>query len=421
MSRTVMQSNGGFTQLPTELQARIVSYLDVKSTGFLRHVSVTSIVCRATQIAQVCNDRLSVVRYLGQTFKEPEKLLDAMSKNHAYISGTYSLQFFVPGVATQSSTWDFYAPMQEHYLDSMMEIMEACGVMWENYATQLERNIRCSPEGFVVHGYKLRSLLREGELEAVMMRAGLHSVSYTAPKSNAYYDVAVNGTELTCTYIDPDQWGQGYKIDEVKNVACTGRVISGKSSTLVRLIMEKSDRGLEMKSLFDAHSSCLQSFIRPHIACHLYGRMACDGLTYGWRDNLHHSYLSHSSGFTYLDGSIHAPSVPPWKALHDRGFKYIDVEHQYMTLALRRSADEHSIQVRYSYNTSTPRDVRASCVGYADALLWTEGPHCISRIPVFHHMLYMCPLAYTDYWYTQRHRYNEYVNKYVPLGLVFLE
>jgi hypothetical protein len=76
------------------------------------------------------NDRISMNLYLGQHFSDSEGLLRCMLINDIILSGSRSLEYFVPGSTDEDSDWDFYADGNQDKIFRFMEFMKSMGVKW---------------------------------------------------------------------------------------------------------------------------------------------------------------------------------------------------------------------------------------------------------------------------------------------------
>lgn len=76
------------------------------------------------------NDRISMNLYLGQYFSDSKGLLKCMLINDIILSGSRSLEYFVPGSTDENSDWDFYADADKDKIFRFMEFMKLLGVRW---------------------------------------------------------------------------------------------------------------------------------------------------------------------------------------------------------------------------------------------------------------------------------------------------
>ena len=72
-----------------------------------------------------------------------------MAKANAVISGSRSLEFFVPGSCTPTSDWDVHVPNERTCVGIMLETMAKSGVQWQDDMQPL-RDLAVSPVGSVV-------------------------------------------------------------------------------------------------------------------------------------------------------------------------------------------------------------------------------------------------------------------------------
>lgn len=80
--------------------------------------------------AKLFSDRISMNLYLGQHFSDSEGLLRCMLINDIILSGSRSLEYFVPGSIGKNSDWDFYADGDKDKIFRFMEFMKSIGVRW---------------------------------------------------------------------------------------------------------------------------------------------------------------------------------------------------------------------------------------------------------------------------------------------------
>ena len=76
------------------------------------------------------SDRISMNLYLGQYFSDSQELLKCMLINDIILSGSRTLNYFVPGSAHEYSDWDFYADGDQDKIFRFMEFMKSIGIRW---------------------------------------------------------------------------------------------------------------------------------------------------------------------------------------------------------------------------------------------------------------------------------------------------
>lgn len=415
--------------LPVEVLLHVTTYLDINSTRLLRRVVVASHSVtkhdkagyKAVECA--CNDRMSIIRYLEPTFLSPEDLLDTMSKNYAYVLGARSLEFFTPGTADSASPWDFYIPSQEYYLGCMMSGLQNAGVSWETYEDELKRNLETNANEFQLHGSKLRDMRRRGVLSPVLTSMGVTNAADIVPKVDHWCEIKVVDDKMLIRAIEPEEKTDDWRSDERRSVAAIGHIRCHKNLVPVRIMVEEREHGYEYPhSLFDFHSSCLQSFIGPFMSCHLYGGLACGNITYGWSGS-----LTDSDNWKLMnrlsDAGFHSrKSVPAWNSLIEAGFHYTNPSFSKVDLALRRSTDRESTLVKHRFRSKAPpslRDLYDRCV---KNIVWSEQADRTIKMMVRPQDMY----GYDEYshysWVTQSFtvEFSDVINSYVPMGLVFV-
>jgi hypothetical protein len=72
-----------------------------------------------------------------------------MSRNFVYLSGSRSLDFFVPGSTTENSDWDFYVPNDSMHVSAFLADMENIGVMWYSPLQEIVRLMEGEKGGYV--------------------------------------------------------------------------------------------------------------------------------------------------------------------------------------------------------------------------------------------------------------------------------
>jgi hypothetical protein len=134
--------------------------------------------------------------------------------------------------------------------------------------------------------------------------------------------------------------------------------ITVKDKTMdIQLMIGNAENPTDMQFLYSFHSSCVQSFIGAHAACHLYGRMASRKLTYQWFNNTKTDVKKECAakyirrGFSEVRGIVSS-----------RGF---DV----------RNADDGMSTALLGFNyVNAPEDVVACHVSSAASMTWCQTP-----------------------------------------------
>ena len=122
-----------------------LSIEDVRSFG--QAVGTTTAVTR----------RLSVVNYLAKHFggsSQGRALLVAMASFGVVLSGSRSLDYFIPGAARSDSDWDLYIPKEVNSIYGFMDRLASLGlVRWETTTDRVDRQLRqamtCHEENYV--------------------------------------------------------------------------------------------------------------------------------------------------------------------------------------------------------------------------------------------------------------------------------
>jgi hypothetical protein len=312
-------------------------------------------------------DRKSVRKYLSAHFGDGTKLLEAMSKYYVYISGSRSLEFFDKGHVSDDSDWDMYVSTWPGHITGMMRVLEELGVTWMSPREELAELKEKGTGSIVVSPSKLKHLMRDGcfasatdDMQSII-NAVDHAdmVNYTLTCTNTTFDIRFN------------EAGNGYNAD---NTLC---IIRGKlkhkgTTTPVQLIVEsRGDVTASIVAPFTYHSSCVQSFIGPYNACHMYGELTSKGKSYGWRDNISTEARRRLPEYHPHDAT---PSslVPVWSKYITRGFEYINPPELQLGFDLRTAEDGESTWLEYTEHTNAPPDVIKLYTQVARSVSWFQ-------------------------------------------------
>ncbi|KAF1980506.1 hypothetical protein BU23DRAFT_10001 [Bimuria novae-zelandiae CBS 107.79] len=304
-------------RLPAELVQLIASLMSIEDTKTFYNQLRRSKIHRS--VAPLFYSRISVKRYIEANLGDPLRILDSMSKNLVYISGSGALEFFKPGCRDANSDWDFYAPNDIGLVSAFMWDMEQVGVKWRSPLDQVQKYmqenggmVRLQRQTFVdVFGNK--TLFRITSKKNFKMVVYRHN-----PVNNAYFPMVTDGVrfftdttlppplaaaiefdsgdhvpfynlninaEAKIVTIEPGETWESYD-----SVLCIKRIISGelerenKRKVEIQVMVEVRDHPFDTASVFRFHSSVVQCFIGAHIACHYYGKAASRGITHVYQN-----------------------------------------------------------------------------------------------------------------------------------------
>lgn len=412
------------TAFPTELLEQIVSHLDYNSAKNLHSAISESQLYLGGNVdyvglRKVCDERLSVRHYVDRNFGDTKALFTAMSKNYTYLSGSRSLEFFVPGTVTDESDWDFYIPMNLAYIGNFMQALESMDVKWMSYEDELAWKLKHYTTPFTIERVKLFHIAGSGEMRRAVVRCGLNIGDQDELELTEYYKISIEQLNVRITPCDISEMEypgtSGYRV-------ASGLLARGPRVTLVQLMGERRPYGDSyIHSTFSYHSSCVQSFISPYVSCHLYGSMTCNGITHGWRDHIDDE--SEQNVCRLEPGShIDTSGVPKWNKYALRGFKYIDPLGSYLELKIRKPTDELSIWIEHDYDIGAGTDVKNMYQRSYANMIWHEkpyGPH-----PLYPHVydLYGYSELSVDHWVTSKYCSDSERKglEYLPAGVDYI-
>ena len=337
-----------------ELIYHIISYLSVTDTLLLRNVSKSS--RSHKHVVLECIRRLSTKTFIEEKIGRSGDILDAMSRNAVYITGSMSVEFFVPGTTIANSDINFITSHSNSRVSRFMKSMEEhTGMKWHSPMHELHKNIQSGRGTITVSGAYYETLLRDYDLMKVLQQEGL-KVDESLVR---YWDleeededyglvvIEVCDTEVSIRYI----YEHDIRIPGIAYVVPGSINIRGKS-TPVQLMVQRQLEPITPDAIFNFHSTCVQSFIGAHVACHLYGKSASKLCTYIWLDSMK-STEQQDAAEKYLNRGFSKTNID----IHDRGFN------------LRTVDDEHSVLLTKLNTTMAPANVveyyreigRASC------------------------------------------------------------
>jgi hypothetical protein len=362
-------------------------------------------------VSDACENRKSVVKYLNKHFGDGVALLEAMSKYFVYISGSRSLEFFEEGCVGNDSDWDIYVSNWPGHVTGIMRELEKLGVVWMSPKDEME-DLKAGGKGsIVVESEKLQYLLRTGSfaVEGGGMADGVADDS-------ALRNFTINFKDGNSSVV-PNEPGNGYTSEEITCII-RGKLHHKGKITPVQLICEsRGDTNASIISPFTYHSSCVQSFIGPYTACHMYGSLTSEKKSYGWRNNISKKARQRLSDYD-PSVAVEVESVSGWSKYSQRGFEYINPPEWHLGFELRDTQDGHSIWLEYGEHTEAPHDVVMLYTQVSKAVAWfqvTEG-----TVPIhfpFKATYKHSELDFQSWFVTEDDLKDEddtYLNKYIP-------
>lgn len=357
------------SRLPLDLLAQILSAMAVHDVMNLRRAYKNK--DGFDSFLQECDRRLSVQRYLDKYLGNGIEWLGAMSKCFCYISGSRSLEFFVPGSIDESSDWDMYVSGKEN-MHSFMKYSEALGVKWMSTSELVNRALDTGSGRVVLDDNTFANAAYIRKLRQTVVQRGYTLEVSSIPTLPGKETVLV--VHDRSVVVKPSGDANAYGSLNVEEVM-QGEITRGGKIMSVQLIREQRLRGLlSVPSLFGFHSTCVQSFLGPHSAHHLYGKMTADRKSHYWSlcltPRLPDHVLKNNTEKPFRLGHL----APEWRKYEDRGFKYVD------TAAIRpwNSGEDRSIQddentsVYYPDRAGAPYAVSRMYIRHTSMLHWRQ-------------------------------------------------
>lgn len=322
-------------------------------------------------VKDACADRKSVVKYLSKHFGDGVALLEAMSKYYVYISGSRSLDFFEEGHIREDSDWDFYTSNWPGHVVGIMNELEKLGVVWMTPKDEIADLKESGKGSLVVERSKMMYLLRAGSFSTG--GTDVHGVLQSISDSNiSNFTIDFDNGDSSIT---PNEVGDGYTSEKMTCII-RGKLHYKGRVTRIQLICEsRNDCNASIVSPMTYHSSCVQSFIGPYTACHMYGRLTSEGKSYGWRDNISETARKRLSPYNPSE-PVEVERVSGWSKYKDRGFQYVNSPQWNMGFELRTVEDSQSTFIQYSDHSSAPPDVVMLYTQVARSTAWHEVATC---------------------------------------------
>lgn len=348
-----MTSNN-LEKLPTDILSSLMSGMTIDTISKLKEAVVRK--SEPTAMELECNRAMSVSRYLKETLGHGDELLTVLSKCFAYISGSRSLEFFVPGCIDDTSDLDIYVPNLTN-MGKAMRMLSDLGVKWRSLADEIRTCATTRKGSVLLATSSLFSLRSSGTLLQISNEASLELVDSLNIHTNGMIVIDVTNGALR-TYYARDRTGYA---EPTMSGIINGTLCHKGKQIRVQLMCEKRTHGfISIDGLSRYHSSCVQSFIGGHMACHLYGKMTSHMLTYGWYNNANDiEYLVepfYSANLANIKDHGVVYVVPGWTKYEKRGFKYVQPPTR--TLKIRRTLfDSDCVTVEYPDSACAPTSV----------------------------------------------------------------
>lgn len=359
--------------LPVETVAQIVSNMSIRDSQSLSAWAPQDIL--GDRVRAACNDRLCTANYLRDNFGHGVELLESMSKHTVYLSGSRSLEFFVPGSLGSNSDWDFYIKERAEVVYSFMSDMVKMGVSWETPLQELEEALRegDSERHVLFSALQYKHHFENGhfqQLAARYQRLPVFQLVTPQPVPTGARGLPTHLrilVKVTEDGLESERWlesDNGTDDDsdddnnndnhiEYQSIGCVinGHINRPEGKVKVQLILEQALTYMDCPSVLKYHSSCVQSVVGPHLACHFYGTMTFDKLSYAWRVGEARSRKAHAK-------------------YQERGFQYVDRDPD--TYRLRCANDEHATLVDRKRDTDAPVEIVRIYQEYIKSTSWQE-------------------------------------------------
>jgi hypothetical protein len=363
-----MQNNTYLSKLPVDLLRNVVEQMPVEDVMNLKTWAQTNGE-DFNAIVQECNYRMSVLRYVDRVLGNGSKWLDAMSKCACYISGSRSLEFFVPGSVTDSSDLDIYTRMGKGTMQ-FMNLTNHLGVEWFHVLDVAIRQIKRGDSDIVLNGDRLRSVIRSGELEDLCTRRSCEFECDRYIWFDDFLTMRVRGNKVSVVKSDECT---GYEASNIRDITY-GELSRNNVTIPIQLIHETRASGeLSVDAIFNFHSSCVQSFIGPHGACHLYGRLTASKSSYYWDRNVKRGIRP----ITVIDDEecvlsrLMGHLSPEWSKYEDRGFTYSTPKLLGKGTTVRQVGDSECTTLYYSDHTEAPSSVVSMYQRHMKLIQWS--------------------------------------------------
>jgi len=382
MSQSKNSNTDYLATLPYELISELLSKMDITAIDKVdgQVSSSKDVTGRYSKITAASEERRSILKYLNDNFGNGKKLLAAMAKSDAYISGSRSTEFFCPGSIGNLSDWDFFLPHDMLAMHRFMTDLTEMGVTWLSPTDSFNRRLMKDGDSVVVSSQTLKLLTDNGVIETKARELGL---SYGELSGNTAVDrctISVSGNSLN---IDFQEAEDGY--EELLGDICIihGELLYQKVTTPVQLITQRRSVNdtCRVTAPYGFHSSAVQSFIGPLSAGHMYGTLTSEKKAYAW--NVRKS-ASTEQNITRNGDTLDTTGVRQWNKYEGRGFEFMYPPEGKMDVTLRNIQDPMSHYIEYPEVIELPADVRRLYLHCSGTITWYQtGTH---TIPLAHSM-----------------------------------
>ncbi|KAJ4293289.1 hypothetical protein N0V90_008571 [Kalmusia sp. IMI 367209] len=345
------------TRLPAELLNIITTNLSVDDVRSLYQAASRS--KEHVLVAKCCLARISVQEYIECSLGNSSIVLGAMSRNLVYISGSRALEFFKRGVTDTHSDWDFYAPNDFDLVSAFMQGMEQAGVTWRSPLDQIRKLMR--EDGGMVRLQReafAEVLENDALFEAatdmnfvVREEEDVEDLSNQSPFRN----IVINTVSKTITVEG------GSMLQDYDDILFIKRVIRGelrndRRTVEIQLMVEDRDHPFDTASIFRFHSSVVQCYLGPHVACHFYGAKTSSGITHVWQG--------------YINNAKNERAIRKYR---ERGFLETSVEMARGFQIRHADGDQATFIGGYNYSNAEKGLVQDQ-VAHARRTMWIETP-----------------------------------------------
>lgn len=299
----------------------------------------------AGPMIEECDRRLCVRAYLGEYFPEPTKLLQAMSKSFVALSGSRSLNFFVPGCSRPASDWDFYIPSQ-YSIQPFMDAVEQIGVRWLEPIDYLEKLLR-KGEGSMIVSTRTWLDMREQAMSHTIRFGRIMDVEDSLRENLIHIKLEHdNRIKITSTAKDTRYPSLDFLVQ--------GEVSHRGKTQDIQLVVTTSDGDTPFDFLKGFHSTAVQSYITAHAACHMYGKMTDRDEMYEW-PNIKRRFMH---------------NIAAREKYRKRGFNPIPIPEHARGFHLRDGTDEECTSILgYNHVGAPDKIVDAYCM-LSKGMVW---------------------------------------------------
>lgn len=327
---------------------------------------------------QQCENRLSAANYLNKKLGNGNKWLEALAACSGYVSGSVSLDFFVPGSMTLSSDCDVYFSKQSD-INLFVQYGMELNIKWLDNADMVKMQLANGKTKVRMSADEFRKIHNSGRLYEVIGDEFRPKYSRIFRNWDGHVELEFSDKHMSIKRVYDHGWYGTQGILDMKY----GEMQRNNITVPVQLILQADRTGTPFASIFKFHSTCVQSFIGPYAACHLYGKEAAKKVSHCWIDNVK-KYVP----------DMHFPSrpkpsplgnighlAPEWKKYEDRGFSYFSLA-VYVGYQNRRIGDDQCTMLEYP----GPFGIETwSAKNYQEEVKSVEWKHYNNKRPILHY------------------------------------